>query len=498
MSAKGETRPGEDRLMISISGVRGIVGEALTEKVGEDFAGAFATMLASAERIDPARRRPLIALGRDTRPSGPALRDAIVRGLTAGGVDVADLGVVSTPGVALMIKRLRADGGIVITASHNPPPYNGIKFMSPQGVNLPADAARRLKEIWEGARGPQTRGVPLPTYVRTRPDQPGTVTLNDQTHDLHVRAVLEVLDVPAIAAGKFKVVLDCINGAGCLGTPRLLERLSCRASILNGQPTGQFAHEPEPIEKNLSHLGRVVRERKADVGFAQDPDADRLVVVDETGRFIGEEYTLALATAFVLGVPKRDESRLGAPRGRKGDVATNLSTTRMMDDVAAAAGVKLWRTAVGEAHVAECMLRHGCVFGGEGNGGVMDPRVVLVRDSFVGIGLLLNFLAETGKTVSQLVSALPRYEMIKDKFPCPLDAAPRILAHVRDTFAGRGGAKINDQDGLRIDLPEGWTHVRPSNTEPIMRIITEAARLEDARAIAAQVRAVADDILGES
>ncbi len=451
------------RLMVSVSGVRGIVGEALTAEVAENFGRAFATMLGEGKAV---------ALGRDTRASGPAIARAVTAGLTAGGADVVDLGVVSTPGVALMIKHLRAAGGVVVTASHNPSGYNGIKFMTPEGLNLPPERSARLKEIWE-------RG----DFARV--GSAGTVTANDQTHELHVGAVCGIVDTGAIAARHFRVVLDSINGAGCAAGEMLLRRLGCELIHVNGEPTGEFAHEPEPIAKNLTGLCEAVAEADAEVGFGQDPDADRLVIVDEQGRFIGEEYTLALTSAFVL-------------RGRKGDLATNLSTTRMMDDVAAAAGVRLHRTPVGEAHVAAKMLQAGCLFGGEGNGGVIDPRVVIVRDSFVAMALMLNYLAETNGTVSERVADLPRYVMHKEKFPCAEDAAPEVLSAVRSAYAGRPAAKINTEDGVRVDFPQGWVHVRASNTEPIMRITAEADDAEAVAALTAEARKIADGILGET
>ncbi len=449
------------RLMVGVSGVRGIVGEALTAEVAKKFGMVFGAML---------RPEQTIALGRDTRPSGTMLRKALVSGLTAAGVNVIDLGIVSTPGVAVMVKHLRADGGIVITASHNPAPYNGIKFMTSAGLNLPAEQAERLKKIWQNGE------ICICTVNGRRRS-------SKQTHQVHVGAVCGVVDVEAIAGRKFKVVLDSINGAGCKGTALLLKILGCELVHINGEPTGQFAHEPEPVAANLAGLCEAVRQHRADIGFAQDPDADRLVIVDENGAFIGEEYTLALTSAFVL-------------RRNKGNLATNLSTSRMMDDVAASAGVKLYRTPVGEANVVARMVQEKCIFGGEGGGGVIDPRVVLVRDSFVGIALMLNYLADTGKKVGELVAELPRYHMLKDKFPCPQAAAAAgILSAVREAFASRPSAKVNDEDGLRVDLPEGWVHVRASNTEPIMRIIAEAGSAEDAGKIAEEVRKIAEAAL---
>jgi len=449
------------RLMMGVSGVRGIVGEALTEEVAEGLGRSFAAMLGGGGRI---------ALGRDSRPSGPALSRAIVEGLTAGGISVVDLGVVSTPGVALMIRRLEADGGVVVTASHNPLPYNGIKFMSPAGLNLPAEEADRLRQIWSS-------GPPAPTGPR------GTVTQDERTHELHVAAACGIIDAAAVAARGYKVVLDSVNGAGGAGGAMLLRRLGCELVHINAEPTGEFAHAPEPVAANLTGLCDAVAAGGADVGFAQDPDADRLVIVDETGRFLGEEYTLALTSAFVL-------------RGRRGDLATNLSTSRMMDDVAASAQVTLHRAPVGEAHVAARMIEAGCVFGGEGNGGVIHPDVVMVRDSLVGMALTLACMAETHRTIGELADELPKYHMLKDKFPCPQAAADEVLAAARAALAGRDGARINETDGLRVDLPEGWVHVRASNTEPIVRITAEAADPDDARRLAAEVRRLADAVTG--
>jgi phosphomannomutase len=259
----------------------------------------------------------------------------------------------------------------------------------------------------------------------------------------------------------------------------LLGRLGCEVRHLNAEATGCFAHPPEPIEENLAQLCQEVRKHKAAVGFAQDADADRLAIVDENGRFIGEEYTLALAAAFVL-------------RHRKGRLATNLVTSRMIDDIAAAAGCQVVRAPTGEANVVEAMMREGCILGGEGGGGVIEPRVVPVRNSLVGMAYVLQYLAETGKPLSRLVDEIPRYVMVKTKFPCPAGSAGAVAREVRKAFAQRRGAAFNDTDGLRIDLPEGWVCARASNTEPIMRIIAEAADAQTADALVREVRTIAD------
>ncbi|MBN1942479.1 MAG: phosphoglucosamine mutase [Phycisphaerae bacterium] len=452
-----------DRLMVSVSGVRGTVGKTLTPRVAMEFGCAFGTMLGAGRTV---------TISRDTRPSGAMLRSAVAAGLTACGVNVVDLGVVTTPGAALMTRTLGCDGGVILTASHNPSPYNGIKFLQPSGPALPADQAERLKEIWRQGN------FALQDSLHT-----GSESHNADTHETHVTAVCETVDPAAIAAGGFTAVLDSINGAGCAASPILLKRLGCKLVHLNAEPTGRFAHEPEPIEPNLGALGQAVLREKANVGFAQDPDADRLVLVDEQGRFIGEEYTLALAAAFVL-------------RHRKGKLAVNLSTSRMIDDIAAAAGVEVVRAPTGEANVVEAMQREGCIFGGEGNGGVIDPRVVSVRDSLTGMAMILQYLAETGKPLSELVAAIPAYHLLKLKFPCPADAAAKVVEKTRAAFANRPGATFNNADGLRINLSDRWVSVRASNTEPIMRIFAEAPSRADAEALAGEVQALAQSVIG--
>jgi len=448
-----------DRLMVTVSGVRGTIGKTLTPQVACDFGCAFGTMLGAGKTV---------AVGRDSRPSGPMIRSAVTAGLLATGVHVVDLGLVTTPGTALMTRLLSADGGVVITASHNPSEYNGIKFLDPKGTGLTAANAGRLKAVWESRQ-----------YSLAAADGQGTETKNAKAHGRHVDAVCGVVDVTGIAARRFKVVLDSVNGAGCVVTPMLLGALGCEVAHLNAEANGRFAHPPEPIAENLTGLCEAVRRHHADVGFAVDPDGDRLVIVDENGDFIGEEYTLALTAAFVL-------------RRRQGKLAANLATSRMIDDIAGAAGVEVVRAPTGEANVAEAMAREGCIFGGEGNGGVIEPRVVPVRDSLVGIAYLLQYLAETGQTVSRLAAEIPRYEMVKTKFSCPAGVAPEIAARTRRLFAAREGVRFNDADGLRVDLPDRWVSVRASNTEPILRIFAEARDRGAAESLIAEVRAVAD------
>ena len=451
-----------DRLMVSVSGVRGIVGGTMTPRVACEFGCAYATMLGAGKTV---------TVGRDSRTSGPMIRGAIVSGLLAGGVNVVDLGVASTPACAWMTRRLGADGGVIITASHNPAQYNGMKFLQPIGTGLVAADAERLKEIWQGG-----------TFALADQDSQGAEHYDPSAPAGHVADVLEQCDASAVAAKSFKVVVDSVNGAGGPEARLLMDRLGCELVHLNAGPTGLFAHNPEPVAENLGDLCQAVRDCGAAVGFAQDADADRLAIVDENGAFIGEEYTLALCAAFVL-------------RGRQGPLATNLSTSRMIDDVAARAGCQVLRASTGEANVVEAMRAGGCILGGEGGGGVIDPRVVLVRDSFVGMAMVLQYLAEAGKPLSELVAEIPRYVMLKTKMPCPAGAAEKVVARAKAAFTGREGATLNDSDGLRIDLPGRWVCVRASNTEPIMRIIAEAPDQAAAEALVAEVRKLADEVM---
>ncbi|NQU75789.1 MAG: phosphoglucosamine mutase [Planctomycetes bacterium] len=454
------------RLMVGVSGVRGEIAKTLTPEVAVAFGSAFGTMLGAGKSV---------VVGRDSRPSGSMVRNAVTSGLAACGVDVIHLGVVSTPGVALMTRHLQADGGIVLTASHNPLEWNGIKFLRPNGLGLGAQQAEQLKTMWESGN-----------FAYVGATQCGGESANTQTHAIHIQAVLDIVKAKDIARRGFKVVLDSINGAGCTATAELMERLGCEFVHLNGEPTGLFAHTPEPIAENLGALCEAVRQHNADIGFAQDPDADRLAMVDETGAFVGEEYTLAVCAAYVLS----QQSAGG------GSIATNLSTSRMIDDIAAAAGARVFRTPVGEVNVAERMLEAGCVFAGEGNGGVIDPRVVPVRDSLVGIALVLAHMTETGEPFSESIAKLPRYELMKTKFPCSAGAAGKLVGAVKKHFAGRRGVRLDDRDGLRVDLPSGWVHIRASNTEPIIRIFAEGRSRADAQALVADVRSVADAAAG--
>jgi phosphomannomutase len=439
--------------MVSVSGIRGLVGQTLTPAVALEFAQAYGTLLGGGRLV----------LARDTRPSGAMFSAAAAAGLLATGCSVTQLGVAMTPTVGHAIRAGKYDGGVIITASHNPGEWNGLKFLDELGVAPDPERARRIAEIRASGQ------------FQVRESGFGSLATDDQAGQRHVAAVLEACEVDLKSVRGLRVVLDSINGAGCAHTPELLRGLGCEVVHINGQPTGVFAHRPEPTRENLGELGTKVRETSAAVGFAQDPDADRLALVDENGAYIGEEYTLALATLFVLG-------------RRPGPVATNLSTSRLVDDLAARHGLKVHRTPVGEAHVARAILANQCVIGGEGNGGVIDPRVCYVRDSLSSISFVIQLLAATGKTISQLVAELPHYAMIKQKFELPRDRIDAAVQAVTEAFADRSPLT---SDGVRVDFETGWVHLRASNTEPILRLIAEAPSEQDAGTLAATVRAAA-------
>jgi phosphomannomutase len=437
-------------LMVGVSGVRGIVGESLTPALVLEFAQAYGTLLEGGR----------VVAGQDSRPSGQMYAAAALAGLLAAGCTVTDVGIAMTPTIAKAIRDGGYAGGICITASHNPAEWNGLKFLDENGLAPDAARAAEIASI-------RSRGA-----YRAVKSGFASPAVDAEAGKRHVEAVRGLIETDLRPLRGMQVVLDSINGAGCVESPALLRAMGCTVIHLNGEPTGQFAHRPEPVRENLAQLCEVVRAQKAAIGFAQDPDADRLAIVDERGEYIGEEYTLALATWSVL-------SR------RPGPAAANLSTSRMIDDVARRFGMPVIRTPVGEAHVARAMLARGCVVGGEGNGGVIDPRVSLVRDSLSAMSLVLQLIAATGKTASQLVAELPRYASIKEKFECDRARIARAVQAVAQAFETQNPDR---SDGVRIDFPEGWVHLRASNTEPIVRIIGEAVDEAEAVELVRRVR----------
>lgn len=433
------------QLILSISGMRGIVGDSFTASIAREYGSCFGTF---AKETCAGKDEKLTAcIGRDSRPSGQMLQSAVMEGLCAVGIDVIDLGIVTTPGVGIMVRELKCAGAIIVTASHNPVEYNGIKLLLSNGVAPPIDAAEKIKKCFFDKDF---------DFAESR--DCGQITSNSRTDEAHIAKVLAIVDAQKIAAKQFKVVLDSVNGAGGRVTKKLLAELGCEVCAINDEPTGIFAHAPEPIAENLTGLCEQVKTKKADVGFAQDPDADRLAIVDENGTCLGEEYTLALAAKYIFSK-------------KQGLAAANLSTSRMIDDIAGRSGGQVMRTAVGEANVAAAMLEHNCIIGGEGNGGVIDLRVGFIRDSLVGIAFVLQLMTETEKTVSQLVSEIGGYYMSKHKFAMDPAETERLFTEAKKQFAD---AKLDTTDGYRFDFENGWVHLRTSNTEPVVRLIVEA------------------------
>jgi phosphomannomutase len=456
-----------DTLMISVSGMRGHVGTDLTpELVARHAAALGAWVRAAMPAGGRAGVRPAVVLGRDARTSGPMFSRAAASGLMSVGVDVVDLGVVPTPTVQMAVEHHRAGAGLILTASHNPIEWNALKFVGPDGIFLDAAAGERVRAL--AAEGPPRMGWDGLGEVR---EDPGAVAR-------HLDGILRlpVIDVTAIQRRRFHVALDCVRGAGSVAILPLLERLGCRVSGINLEPDGRFPRPPEPVPENLGDLGRLVRESGADLGLAVDPDVDRLAVVDGSGRAIGEDYTLAFAIRAVLdrrSNPAKDPL-----------VVVNLSTSLVVDDAARAVGAAVYRAPVGEANVARAIRERGAVIGGEGNGGVMYPALHIGRDAPLGVALILHLLATSGVTVAGLVEGSPRYTIVKAKGPRAAELGP-LYDRLRRRFAD---AVVDDRDGLRLAWADRWLHIRPSGTEPIVRLIAEAPSASEAEALVAAGR----------
>ncbi len=439
-------------LKVSVSGIRGIIGADLNAVVAARWATAFGAWLPTGP----------VVVGRDSRPTGPMIRDAVCAALAATGHDVRDIGIATTPTTEMAVQETDAVGGIIITASHNPQQWNALKFLEGQGLFLDAEQNAAVKIRFDAEDG----------HVAW--DQVGTVTQASDADERHLDAIMNLpwLDRARIAARGLHAVVDAVEGAGGDIVPALLERLGVRCTKIGCGCTGQFPHNPEPTPAHLVELRDTVAETGADIGFAVDPDVDRLALVADGGLALSEEVTLAMAVDFVL------------PR-QPGPVAVNLSTTGLIETVAARHGATVHRTPVGEANVVATLLGEGCTIGGEGNGGVIYPTLHPGRDALVGIAMILQLLAEREQPLSHLVSELPPVAMVKDKVAA--DALPTGAA-LAEVLRGLGEGDLDDRDGLKWTGPDAWVHVRPSNTEPVVRIIAEAVSEDAARQLIAQVR----------
>ncbi len=474
--------------MLSVSGLRGYIGQSLTPVVAARYGAAFGSWL-KTQTDEPS---PRVVVGRDSRPSGQMIELAAASGLISVGCEVTLLGIVTTPTVAIMAEHLGAQGGMVLTASHNPIIWNGIKCLRADGI---APDAAQAGEIIRRFKEDDVSHVAVEALKLMTRDETGS--------RVHVDRVLPLVNRQAIAAAKLKVVVDSVHGAGGPAAAMLLKELGVELIHMYGEPTGHFPHTPEPTRENLTELAAVVKQHGAAAGFAQDPDADRLAMVDDNGDYMGEEYTLALCALHVLDA-KAPSRQGGAEGGRDASddsgavghrpvgtvlsaapiLVANLSTSRMLDDIAASHGGSVIRTAVGEAHVAAAMKQHHALIGGEGNGGIIDPRVIHVRDSITGIALILDLIAARRQPLSTIARSIPAYAIVKDKIAFDAALASRLVSTLKAAFPTQ---TIDLKDGVRIDWPDRWVHVRPSNTEPIMRLIAEAPRNEDAVALIAQV-----------
>ncbi len=433
-------------LKISISGVRGIIGESLSPQLVVGFVQAFGSYIGGG---------PVI-VGQDARPSGTMLKQAVISGLMAVGCQPVDVGICPIPSFLFLTKQSKSAGGIAVTASHNPKEWNGMKFISRDGLYLTPHQTEEFLDIYHQGE-----------FAFIEPERYKDLKKESNPAEPHLRRLLSHFDVDRIRHRKFRVAVDCSNGAGAVLAPRLLEALGCQPIFIHCQLDGAFAHHPEPLPENILEICRTVKERRADVGFVQDADADRLAVINEKGEPLGEESTLALAAQYVLEK---------AP----GPVVCNLSTSRAIDDIAGRYGVPVARTKIGEINVVEKILamEPKPVIGGEGNGGVILPNIHPCRDSFTAMGIILESMAVSGRPISALQKGLPRYFMIKDKVEGSAEQAYRLISLLKKKYQTRGRLEL--LDGLKVILKDHWIHVRPSNTEPIIRIIAEAKRRETA------------------
>ncbi|MFQ5636548.1 MAG: phosphoglucosamine mutase [bacterium] len=440
------------QLMVSVSGVRGVIGEGLSPDVILNFSQAFGTYL----------NKGTVVLGRDSRVSGDMLKNVAISGLMSVGCSVIDIGVCPTPTTQLAVESQHADGGMMITASHNPIMWNGLKLIGSDGLFLDEEQGEKVVAL---SKSQDLRLVPW--------DKLGQVSSYFNAIDKHIQTILslEYIDVDAIKKRNFKVVLDCVCGAGSNLVPALLQQLGCQTVEMYCEPTGRFPRNPEPLPENLFELCEKVQAEGADLGVAVDPDSDRLALVSEKGEPLGEEKTLAIAVQHVLAK-------------KPGAVVINASTSLVTEDVAKESGAEVTRTKVGEIHVAKKMREIGAVIGGEGNGGVILPAVHLGRDAPIGIALVLQRLLDFDGPISALNESLPSYVISKNKIPLGELEPETALKKIRENYANE---KLDFTDGVKIVRTSSWIHIRPSNTEPIMRVIAEAPTKEESERLCREV-----------
>lgn len=452
-------------LISSISGTRGTIGgrpgENLTPIDIVNFASAFGTWLS----LKGGQRR--VVIGRDARPSGKMVQGLVANTLIGLGFEVIDLGVSTTPTVELAVPHFQANGGVILTASHNPVNWNALKLLNQRGEFVTQKDGLEILEILKNR-----------LFDFSKVETLGRIRQVDDFFEEHVNKIqqLRLVDNYAISKSDFKVVVDGINSSGGIFVPKLLRALGVQQIVeLNCEPNGWFAHDPEPLRKNLSGICEYIEEHGADLGIVVDPDVDRLVFIDEKGKMFGEEYTLVAIADYIL-------------RHTKSTVVSNLSSSKALEDVAARYGCRRVASAVGEVNVIEMMKRTDAVIGGEGNGGIIYPKLHYGRDALVGIALFLSFLAKQKVPVSEIRAAYPNYFMSKQKIALnPQIDVDTILLAFKEKYEGKVGAKVTDIDGVKVDFESSWVHLRKSNTEPIIRVYTEATSQEEADTLATHV-----------
>lgn len=460
-------------LIKSISGIRGTIGGRAGDTLNPldivKFTSAYATFIA---RKHPGKKLKIV-VGRDARISGPMVKNVVCGTLMGIGVDVVNIGLATTPTTELAVRMSGADGGIIITASHNPRHWNALKLLNEEGEFLTAADGAEVLDI--AARE---------DFEYADVDGLGSYTDDDSYDQHHIDAVmgLELLDLEAVKKRKFRVVVDSINSVGGVILPKLLDRLGVEYKFLNGEPTGDFAHNPEPIEKNLTGIMNEVAKGGYDLGIVVDPDVDRLAFIQEDGKMYGEEYTLVTVADYVLDHVK-------------GSTVSNLSSTRALRDVTEKHGCKYYAAAVGEVNVTTKMKEVGAVIGGEGNGGVIYPESHYGRDALVGIALFLSSLAQKGLKVSELRKTFPEYFIAKNRIDLtPETDVDAILVRVKELYGKEKDVQVTDIDGVKLDFPEAWVHLRKSNTEPIIRVYSEANTMEAADALGKKLMQVVYDM----
>lgn len=450
-------------LIKSISGIRGTIGGAQGDNLTPIDIVKFTTAYVRFMSEKHNGKRLTIVVGRDARISGPMVNDIIEGTLVGCGADVINVGLCTTPGTEMAVITHKADGGIIITASHNPKQWNALKLLNERGEFLNDAEGKRVLALAEDD-----------DFVFPEVDAIGRVVSCEDFNSRHIEQVLamSLVDREAVRGRKFKVVVDAVNSVGGVVIPQLLRELGCEVVELNCEPNGQFAHNPEPLPENLTEISEVIVREKADLGVVVDPDVDRLALVCENGDMFGEEYTLVAVADYVLS-------------HTAGNTVSNLSSSRALRDVTEAHGGKYEASAVGEVNVVAKMKETGAVIGGEGNGGVIYPALHYGRDALVGVALFLSFLVKKGMTMTELRSTYPAYFASKNKIELtPAIDVDKVLLEMKDRYSGE---KVNDIDGVKIDFPENWVHLRKSNTEPIIRIYTEAKSPEEADALAKKI-----------